>query len=670
MTKQAVRERRVNRASQDVREPAKAEPPVGGVDDHAMSQQTGGMQLVTFQLRDEEFGFDIMSVQEIIRLPKMARLPNTAEYVEGVSNLRGALLPIIDIRSRFGMKREDRTERSRVLVLDVDGRRTGLLVDGVRQVTRVGHHEFERPPAAIRNGMTDFVNGVVKLDQGERIIISLDARRICQPEHSEDDAKSSVRNDESAGPAKETKANESGAEALILPQSGSDTAKHSIGGDMHQIVSFQLGREEFAFPMQDVREILRVQTPKGVPGAPDHVLGVLTVRGQILPIVDLRRLLKLDSFAAEHIDASSKAAALYTDVLNQGGPDDQRGAGRRIETHGALLASERLRAWLTVFNSSSQTLMETIAQLRGWNEQIAKWASVESPAAGSPQRHEEIATGVRTVVNILEIFQQQVHSHIREDQRIIVVESDGFQLGLVVDHVNEVLGLREDAIEAPPDLGQHDGARLSGIAKLDDGNRLILLMDTGGLLSGKSLADIKHRLDEKLNVLTDEMKSETEAGAAEYELQLVTFLLGQEEYGIPIATIQEIDRLSKITQTPKAPRFVEGVTNLRGEVIPVLSTRALFGLESRIADDRTRVIIVDLGGTKTGLVVDSVKEVMSMSSRNIAPPPASISSSGDGHFISGIGKVDEGRRMIVLLDMAKILTRSEHGELVAAGRTV
>ena len=132
--------------------------------------------------------------------------------------------------------------------------------------------------------------------------------------------------------------------------------------------------------------------------------------------------------------------------------------------------------------------------------------------------------------------------------------------------------------------------------------------------------------------------------------------------------IQEIDRLSKITQTPKAPKFVEGVTNLRGEVIPVLSTRTLFALDAKVSDDRTRVIIVDLGGAKTGLVVDSVKEVLSISSRNIAPPPASISQGGEGQFISGIGKVDEGKRMIVLLDVARVLTRGEQNEVVALGR--
>jgi purine-binding chemotaxis protein CheW len=147
------------------------------------------------------------------------------------------------------------------------------------------------------------------------------------------------------------------------------------------------------------------------------------------------------------------------------------------------------------------------------------------------------------------------------------------------------------------------------------------------------------------------------------EVQLVTFLLGAEEYGIPISQIQEIDRLAKITKVPKAAPFIEGVTNLRGEVIPVLDTRKRFDLEVKPPDDRTRIIIVDLGGVKTGLVVDSVRQVLNLAKKDIAPPPEAIGSSIDQRFISGIGKVDAGKRMIVLLDVEKILSRQEHAQL-------
>jgi purine-binding chemotaxis protein CheW len=95
----------------------------------------------------------------------------------------------------------------------------------------------------------------------------------------------------------------------------------------------------------------------------------------------------------------------------------------------------------------------------------------------------------------------------------------------------------------------------------------------------------------------------------------------------------------------------------------VLDTRKRFDLEVKPSDDRTRIIIVDLGGVKTGLVVDSVREVLNLATRDIAPPPEAIGSGIDQHFISGIGKVDAGKRMIVLLDVEKILSRQEQAHL-------
>jgi purine-binding chemotaxis protein CheW len=627
-----------------------------------------GTQLVTFLLKDEEFGFDIMAVQEIIRLPKMSKLPHTPDYVEGISSLRGTVLPIFDIRARFKMKREEHTDRSRVLVIDIDGKQTGLLVDGVRQVTRVGRNEFEAPPAAIRNDTADYIDGVVKLDNGARIIIALDARRVCTlgGANGDADALAEALGKSSAAPsANGPKDRPKKGKAQVEEALSNSKEVQAKGGEVRQLVSFKIGREEFAFPMEHVREILRVQTPKEVPGAPEHLLGVLTVRGQILPIVDLRRLLRQTSFAADLVDACRLASTEYQAWLTQSG------SGENVDLHRITAAAEQLRTWLSAFNSSSQSLTETLAQARGLNEHVTKQASAAAghDAKGMDALNKDIVASAKAIVAALHTFKEQVQGSIHEDQRIIVVDSNGFQLGLVVDHVNEVLGVQDDAIEAPPNVAHERGLSLSGIAKLDNGDRLILLLATGSLLDHKVLAKITED-SEGAVAASPTAAEETKSGAKkeeengqEEEVQLVTFLLGQEEYGIPIARIQEIDRLSKITQTPKAPKFVEGVTNLRGEVIPVLSTRMLFALEAKASDDHTRVIIVDLGGAKTGLVVDSVKQVLSISSRNIAPPPASISNGIDGQFISGIGKVEDGKRMIVLLDVGKVLTRGEQSEL-------
>lgn len=135
-------------------------------------------------------------------------------------------------------------------------------------------------------------------------------------------------------------------------------------------------------------------------------------------------------------------------------------------------------------------------------------------------------------------------------------------------------------------------------------------------------------------------------------LQLVTFKLGDEEYGIDILKVQEINRMTEITTMPKAPFSVEGVINLRGKVIPVVNLRKKFGLDIKEVDAQSRIIVVDIGST-VGLIVDSVSEVLRISSDTIEPPPPITGGIGS-EYIRGIGKLED--RLIILLDIDKLLS--------------
>jgi purine-binding chemotaxis protein CheW len=301
--------------------------------------------------------------------------------------------------------------------------------------------------------------------------------------------------------------------------------------------------------------------------------------------------------------------------------------------------------------------METLSKVRGLNEKLLK----QLQARATP---EEITSTGAAVISALAEFEREVAANIQEDQRIIVVDANGFVLGLVVDHVNEVLNVMRKLLDPPPMITSSGGMELEAVAKLEDGNRLIMLLDVAHLMRDQKLRDIQTAATSEDGAVAHAATDETSDTRQELsEVQLVTFMLGGEEYGVPISQIQEIDRLSKITKVPKAARFVEGVTNLRGEVIPVLDTRKRFDLEVKSSDDRTRIMIVELGGVKTGLIVDSVREVLSLSKKDIAPPPQAIHSGIDQRFISGIGKVDAGKRMIVLLDVEKILSKTEQAAL-------
>jgi chemotaxis signal transduction protein len=606
-------------------------------------------QLVTFLLKDEEFGFDIMSVQEIIRLPKMAKVPRTPAYVDGIANLRGVVLPVIDMRTRFGMERAEETDRTRVLVVDIDGVKTGLRVDRVKQVTRVMRSEIEPPPAAIRGATSDYLEGVVKLDKGQRIVMALNAAQVCE-----------------IAVARRTASTNGGAAGSERQSSEPLEKSGGAEAEVQKMVTFRIAKEEFAFPMEHVREILRVQTPNQVPDVPEYVLGVLTVRGQILPVIDLRRLLQQRSLADEFADSCRPLREEYERRIDQVekivAEDWQQKIDRSI--------TERVRKWIAETNSSSQLLMETLAKARGLNEMVVKQLQLLAKHQEGGDRDaasvcaREVISGARGTTAALRRFEEQIAQNIQEDQRIIVVDAEGFVLGLVVDHVHEVLNVPKNLMEPPPRITSNGGMELSGVAKLDDGARLIMLLDVASLMKDQKLRDVQNSSAQTVEEQKTGEIQKTGASAQELsEVQLVTFLLGDEEYGVPISQIQEIDRLARITKVPKAAEFIEGITNLRGEVIPVLDTRKRFGLEVKPSDDRTRIIIVDLGGVKTGLVVDSVREVLNLARKDIAPPPEAIGSGIDQQFISGIGKVDAGKRMIVLLDVERILSRQEQAHL-------
>jgi purine-binding chemotaxis protein CheW len=143
-------------------------------------------------------------------------------------------------------------------------------------------------------------------------------------------------------------------------------------------------------------------------------------------------------------------------------------------------------------------------------------------------------------------------------------------------------------------------------------------------------------------------------------LQLVTFNIGDEEFGVEILKVQEIIRMMGITRVPKAPDFVEGVINLRGKVIPIIDLRRRFGMIAQEHDKHTRIIVLEINAVIVGFVVDSVSEVLRIPANTVEPPPAIISGI-ESEYISGVGKLAD--RLLILLDMDRLLSRGEQNML-------
>jgi len=163
--------------------------------------------------------------------------------------------------------------------------------------------------------------------------------------------------------------------------------------------------------------------------------------------------------------------------------------------------------------------------------------------------------------------------------------------------------------------------------------------------------------------LLDDEGHESAVDLAE-ETQLVSFRLGSEEYGVNIMQVQEIIKLTDITQVPKAPAFVEGIIDLRGRVLPIVDLRERFGMEQREDTDATRIVVVNIDDMTVGLIVDSVSEVLRIPNRSIEPPPPIIAGI-ESRFLQGIGRVN--KRLLILLDLQKVFSRAEVGQLSRVG---
>jgi purine-binding chemotaxis protein CheW len=154
--------------------------------------------------------------------------------------------------------------------------------------------------------------------------------------------------------------------------------------------------------------------------------------------------------------------------------------------------------------------------------------------------------------------------------------------------------------------------------------------------------------------------NETQRKQDDELLQLVTFSIGEEEFGVEILKVQEIIRTMEITKVPRAPEFVEGVINLRGKVIPIIDLRRRFGLDSKKHDKHTRIIVIEINNMIVGFIVDSVSEVLRIPAGTVEPPPPVVAGM-ESDYISGVGKLQD--RLLILLDLDRLLSHEDMSAL-------
>jgi purine-binding chemotaxis protein CheW len=245
-------------------------------------------------------------------------------------------------------------------------------------------------------------------------------------------------------------------------------------------------------------------------------------------------------------------------------------------------------------------------------------------------------------------------------EKVVVARVGGATVGLLADRMRTIFPAEAALIEKiPPVLAARAGgeSKISAIYRGDGGRRLVSLLAPEQLFR----EDVMQRLN--ASGATPENENAPRAKSGE-ERQFVVFRLGDDEFGLPIEAVNEVARVpDQITRLPKAPKFLEGVVNLRGEVLPVVDQRRRFDMPALEQKGARRLVVVRTERHRAGLIVDSVSEVLRCFAADIEPAPDLTNEAV--RLVNGVVNLEKAGRIVLLLDPAELLTRAERGLLDA-----
>ena len=444
--------------------------------------------------------------------------------------------------------------------------------------------------------------------------------------------------------------------------------------------------QALALPAAAVQEVLRPRPLTRVPHAPPGLLGVVNLRGGVLPVVSLAQLLGLaaspPSPAARVVVVEGRLrVGLLVDSVRALG---EAGNAQRLEPD-ALLARgfgatlrprEAPRGHAPGSATPGSDTAEGAAQglaliafvLAGQDfalplDRVVAAARLPEEVTALPRSGEAMLGmtsfrgGLLPLVSPHALLGLAATEGPRDRARILVLRLGPALVGLVVDRISAILRLPEGAIDpVPPVLTRGMGeARVQAIGRLDGGRRLVSILSPARLFDDETAS----------RILADAKEAGGMAGSeAEAAERFVVFRLGEEHYGLPVGAVEEVARRPEsLTRVPRAPAFLEGVMNLRGSVVPVIDQRRRFAAAGAGEERARRVVVVMLEGLRAGLAVDAVTEILSIPASALAPAPELAT--GDAAVIDRIATVERDGRMILLVDPRALLDAAERDLLAA-----
>lgn len=472
-----------------------------------------------------------------------------------------------------------------------------------------------------------------------------------------------------------------------------------------EMVVFRVGEEEFAFRISDVKEIIRIPDMNKVPNAPSYVVGLCTIRGFLLPVIDIRKLIGMidqeqsDNSRIVIVDINGKMVGLITDGVSEvisiekskikEPPSSIKGTDDGV-INGILLLNKGERV-IMVLDTAKMIKVGKLKEV--FNEEGFLKGSIESSNTKSIEEeqiiifyvgNEEYTFSIDNVKEIIRLpdtskvphraeyiegvfsLRNQLLTVINlgmllgidckepdEYSRVIILNTGQLIFGVIVDKVSQVMRVQKDSFQKSNlfESGTQMGYS-KGFFNLNNGKRLVMLLEANKLISIDDVNNVTNFNNQK-NV-GDSIRNMDEI----YKVmeKIVIFKLDTQEYGIKINNVKEINRISEIAHFPGAPSFIDGMVNLRGNIIPVLNLRKLFGFKNISTHEFSKFLVVEYENRTIGIIIDSASEVMEFSKTSVEEVSKTFNGTDEIRCIESIVKLNEGKRNVLLLNLASVLS--------------
>ncbi len=485
-----------------------------------------------------------------------------------------------------------------------------------------------------------------------------------------------------------------------------------------RFLTFRVDGQFYALRSDDVSEVMRVPAMAKVPQGPAALLGIANLRGAVLPVAGLRELLgrgsagdtpdtraivldvgapvalvvdsveALEEAAVGEVETRQKevsaeggekllgAIAVGTDkrvakildikaLIDAAFSHRSRGA-RQQRSLGLAARPERAGGGVRVAETQTLVTFEIAGQEFALPLDVVQEIIPAPTEITAVARAEDVVLGITSVRDtLLPLLSLRgllgFHAaHTATDrEKVVVTRVGGSLIGLVADRARAIIAADLQLIDAvPPVLAARTGgeSRIRAVYRGDGGKRLVSILAPEQLFR----EDVMQRL--KAGEVVQETQTLEAGGVSQQELIFLVFRLGDDEFGLPIDTVVEVAQVpEQITRVPKTPKFLEGVVNLRGEVLPVVDQRRRFDLPKLENTEGRRLVVIRTERHRAGLIVDGVSDVLRTTAASIEPPPELTEATS--RLVRGVINLEKTRRIVLLLDPTELLTRAEQGLL-------